>query len=148
MGRAARRADRGERAARGRDRHDRSSRRSTCCRCSRRSKDIKVVDLNRSARHFAFRFNTLHKPFDDPRIRQAALYALSQKEFLQAGVGNPKYEKECKDLFGCGTPLEHAKGWEDKLNGNVAKSKELLKAAGYDGTPIVLLHATDLRRPA
>ncbi|MFI5033612.1 MAG: ABC transporter substrate-binding protein, partial [Reyranellales bacterium] len=108
------------------------------------SKDIKVVDLNTLGTHFAFRFNTLHKPFDDPHIRQAALYALSQKDSLQAGVGNPKYQKECKDLFGCGTPNSSIKGWDDKLNGDAAKSKELLKAAGYDGTPIVLLHPTDL----
>jgi peptide/nickel transport system substrate-binding protein len=108
-----------------------------------KSKGVKVVDLNPLGTHFAFRFNTLHKPFDDPRIRVAALYALSQKDSLNAGVGNPKYEKECKDLFGCGTPLSTLKGWEDKLNGNAAKSKELLKAAGYDGTPVTLLYATD-----
>jgi peptide/nickel transport system substrate-binding protein len=108
------------------------------------SKGVKVIDLNPYGTHYAFRFNTLHKPFDDPRIRQAALYALSQKESLQAAVGNPKYEKVCKDLFGCDTPLSTTKGWEDKLNGDAAKSKELLKAAGYDGTPIVLLYPTDL----
>src|SRR5204862_3153464 len=62
---------------------------------------------------------------------------------LAAGVGNPKYEKECKALFGCGTPLATLKGWEDKLNGDSAKAKELLKAAGYDGAPVVLLHASD-----
>ena len=33
------------------------------------SKGVKVVDLNTLGTHFAFRFNTLHKPFDDPRIR-------------------------------------------------------------------------------
>jgi peptide/nickel transport system substrate-binding protein len=109
------------------------------------SKGIKIVDLNTLGTHFAFRFNTLHKPFDDPRIRVAALYALSQKDSLAAGVGNPKYEKVCKDLFGCGTPLSTQKGWEDKLEGNAAKSQELLKAAGYDGTPVVLMHATDLQ---
>ena len=107
------------------------------------AKGIKLVDLNTLGTHFAFRFNTLHKPFDDPRIRVAALYALSQKDSLAAGVGNPKYEKVCKDLFGCGTPLSTPKGWEDKLNGDSAKSKELLKAAGYDGTPVLLMHATD-----
>jgi peptide/nickel transport system substrate-binding protein len=109
------------------------------------AKGIQIVDLNTLGTHFAFRFNTLHKPFDDPRIRQAALYALSQKEALAAGVGNPKYAKECKSLFGCGTPLSTLKGWEDKLNGDAAKSKEILKAAGYDGTPVVLLHPTDLQ---
>jgi peptide/nickel transport system substrate-binding protein len=107
------------------------------------TKGVKIVDLNTLGTHFAFRFNTLHKPFDDPRIRVAALYALSQKDSLAAGVGNPKYEKVCKDLFGCGTPLSTAKGWEDKLNGDSARSRELLKAAGYDGTPVVLLHAGD-----
>jgi peptide/nickel transport system substrate-binding protein len=110
-----------------------------------KSKGIKVVDLNTLGTLYAFRFNTLHKPFDDPRIRVAALYALSQKDSLAAGVGNPKYEKVCKDLFGCGTPLSTSKGWEDKLEGNAAKSQELLKAAGYDGTPVVLMHATDLQ---
>ncbi len=108
------------------------------------SKGVKLVDLNTLGTHLAFRFNTLHKPFDDPRIRVAALYALSQKDSLAASVGNPKYEKVCKDLFGCGTPLSTPKGWEDKLNGDTAKAQQLLKEAGYDGTPIVLLHATDL----
>ena len=31
------------------------------------------------------------------------------------------------------------------LESNFAKSKALLKEAGYDGTPIVLLHSTDLQ---
>jgi peptide/nickel transport system substrate-binding protein len=110
-----------------------------------RSKGVKIVDLNTLGTHYAFRFNTLHKPFDDPRIRVAALYALSQKDSLAAGVGNPKYEKICKDVFGCGTPLSTQKGWEGLLEGNAVKSQELLKAAGYDGTPVVLMHATDLQ---
>ena len=63
------------------------------------------------------RFNVLHKPFDNAKVRQAVLYALSQKEFLEANVGNPDYYKECKSLFPCGSPLESTKGWEDKLGG-------------------------------
>jgi peptide/nickel transport system substrate-binding protein len=47
-------------------------------------------------------------------------------------------------VFPCGSPLASTKGWDDKLSGNVAKAKELLKEAGYDGTPIVLLHQTDI----
>jgi len=109
-----------------------------------KDRNIRVVDLNTLGTHFAFRFNTLHKPFDNPVIRQAALYALNQKNTLAAGVGDPKYAKACKDLFGCGTPLSTSRGWEDKLAGNAEKSRELLKAAGYDGTPIVFLHPTDL----
>ena len=93
------------------------------------------------------RFNVLHKPFDNPKIRQAVLYALDQKPFLEANVGNPNYYKRCKSLFPCGSPLESTKGWDDKLSGNVAKAKALLKEAGYDGTPVVLLHQTDIAGP-
>ena len=109
-----------------------------------KTKDIQVIDLNVLGTHFAFRFNTLHKPFDNPKVRQAALYALNQKDVLQGGVGNPKYARECKALFACGTQLATEKGWEDKLSSNFARSKALLQEAGYDGTPLVLLMATDV----
>ena len=108
-----------------------------------KSKDIETKVVNASGRQYAIRFNVLHKPFDNPKIRLAALYALDQKEILEANVGNATFFKECKSLFPCGSPLENTKGWEDKLGGNIAKAKELLAAAGYDGTPVVLLHQTD-----
>ncbi len=106
-------------------------------------KEIEVRDYNPLGSQYNFRFNTLHKPFDDPRIRQAVLYALNQRDFLVAGIGNPQYFKECKALFICGTPLATDKGFEDKLNGDAAKARALLKEANYDGTPVVLLYATD-----
>jgi peptide/nickel transport system substrate-binding protein len=108
-----------------------------------KDKNVKTTVTNTAGRQYAMRFNVLFKPFDNPKVRQAALYALSQKEFLDANVGNPDYYKECKSLFPCGSPLESTKGWEDKLSGNVAKAKELLAASGYDGTPAVFLHQTD-----
>ncbi len=108
-----------------------------------KSKDVSTKVVNQSGRQYAIRFNVLHKPFDNPKIRLAALYALNQQEILQANVGNPEFFKECKSLFPCGSPLESTKGWEDKLGGNAAKAAALLKEAGYDGTPVVLLHQTD-----
>ena len=33
---------------------------------------------------------------------------------------------------------------KDVLNQDAAKAKELLKEAGYDGTPIVLMQASDI----
>ena len=35
------------------------------------------------------------------------------------------------------------KGFEDKLNSDFAKSRQILKEENYDGTPVVLLYATD-----
>ncbi len=108
-----------------------------------KDKNIQVVDFNPLGSQYSFRFNVLHKPFDNAKIRQAALYALNQKDFLLAAINDPKYYKECKALFICGTPFATDKGFEDKLNSNFAKSKEILKQEGYDGTPVVLLFATD-----
>ena len=108
-----------------------------------KDKNIEVIDFNPLGLQFSFRFNVLHKPFDNARIRQAALYALNQKDFLLAAISDPKYFKECKALFICGTPYATDKGFEDKLNSDFAKSKEILKQENYDGTPVVLLYATD-----
>ncbi|WP_428668600.1 ABC transporter substrate-binding protein [Reyranella sp.] len=107
-------------------------------------KNIKVMVVNKAGRQYEMRFNVLHKPFDNPKIREAVLYALDQKPFLEANVGNADYYTLCKSLFPCGSPLATTKGWDDKLSGNVTKAKELLKEAGYDGTPIVLMHQTDI----
>ena len=107
-------------------------------------KNIKLFDGNPLGNQYALRFNQLFKPFNDPKIRHAALVAFGQEEFLKATIGDPKYYKTCKALFVCGTPFGSDEGMADALNGNAAKAKELLKEAGYDGTPVVLLQSTDL----
>ena len=95
-------------------------------------------------RQYAFRFNVLHKPFDNAKVRQAVAYALNQKDFLKSTIGDAKYYVTCKSLYPCGSPLETTKGWEDKLDSNFAKAKALLQEAGYDGTPVVLMQSTDI----
>ena len=94
---------------------------------------------------YAFRFNTLHNPFDNPKVRQSLWYAFNQKDFLKAVIGDPAYYKVCKSLFPCGTPLESSKGFEDLLESDFVKARAILKEAGYDGRPIVLLHSTDVQ---
>ena len=106
--------------------------------------NIKLFDWNPLGNQYTFRPNHLHKPFDNPKIRQALWYALNQKDFLDAVIGNPEYYKECKALFVCGSPLASNAGMDDKLTSNFRKSQELLKEAGYDGTPVLLMHSTDL----
>src|SRR6266446_2008988 len=94
---------------------------------------------------YVFRPNHLHKPFDDPKIRQALWYAFNQEDFLMAAIGDENYIKACKALFICDTPLASTKGMDGLLTSNVKKAQELLKEAGYDGTPVVLMHSTDLK---
>ena len=110
-----------------------------------KDRNLKVEDTNPLGNQFSFRFNSQAKPFDNPKVKQALLYAFNQEDFLKAVVGDPKFYKTCKAMFICGTPLETTKGTEGLLESNFAKARELLKEAGYDGTPIVLMHSTDLQ---
>ena len=110
-----------------------------------KSKDVKIFDQNPLGNQYALRFNVQHKPFDNPKVRAALYEALNQEDFLQAVIGDPKYYKVCKAMFICGSPLASEEGMKDKLESNVNKAKEMLKEAGYDGTPVVLLHSTDLQ---
>ena len=90
------------------------------------------------------RFNHLHKPFDNPKVRQAALASFSQEPFLRAQVGVKALYKTCPAMFLCDTPYGSAVGSDIQSKSNMKKAQELLKASGYDGTPVVLLKPTDL----
>jgi peptide/nickel transport system substrate-binding protein len=90
------------------------------------------------------RFNHLHKPFDNPKVRQAVTAAFAQQPFLQAQVGVKELYKTCPSMFTCGTPLASPAGSDIQSKSNMKKAQELLKASGYDGTPIVLMKPTDL----
>ncbi|SEF47714.1 ABC transporter substrate-binding protein [Billgrantia desiderata] len=91
------------------------------------------------------RLNFKHPPFDDKRIRQAALKAMNQEDVLAAMMGDPDYYDVCGAIFGCGTPLADDTGSESLLNGGDPEgARQLLEEAGYDGTPIVLMQPTDV----
>jgi peptide/nickel transport system substrate-binding protein len=107
-------------------------------------KNIGLFVWNPPGRQYALRFNVLHKPFDNPKVRQAVAYALNQNDMLQSVIGDPKWYQECKSLFPCGSPLESAKGFDDKFGSDFVKARALLKEAGYDGTPIVIMQSTDI----
>ncbi len=92
---------------------------------------------------YVFRPNWLNPPFNNEKARQAAMMGLNQQDFLHAIVGDPRYYRVCKSMFPCGSPLESTEGFEGLIEGNIAKAQALLKESGYDGSPIVLLQASD-----
>ena len=91
------------------------------------------------------RMNHLHPPFDDPRARQALLYLIDQERYLQAMFGNPEVTKVCNAFFVCGSPLESDAGVPEGIGKNRELARQLMKEAGYDGRPLVILHPTDIQ---
>src|SRR5262245_40593601 len=58
--------------------------------------NVQFLVIAPMGRQYAFRFNVLHKTFDNAQVRQAAAYAFNQKDFLDATIGNHKYYVTCK----------------------------------------------------
>jgi peptide/nickel transport system substrate-binding protein len=83
-------------------------------------------------------------PFNNPKIRQAALLTIRQEDYLKATVGEPEYYKVSGAAFVGGTPYAFEAPNDILIKPNFEKAKALLKEAGYDGMPIVLLQSTTL----
>jgi peptide/nickel transport system substrate-binding protein len=90
------------------------------------------------------RINHQQPPFDNPKARQAVLWATSQLTAMQAAVGsNPDLYQECPSMYPCKSPLASDAGSRPLMEQDFNKAKELLKEAGYNNEPIVVLHCTD-----
>src|ERR1700682_3993735 len=109
------------------------------------NKDLKIETLNKLGFQTLGRMNFLYPPFDNVKVRRAALIAMNQKNVLDARVGNPKYYKVCGAVFICDTPLATDVGSESLVKGNgMAEAKKLLAESGYDGTPVVIMAPGDV----
>jgi peptide/nickel transport system substrate-binding protein len=107
-------------------------------------KNVQAFNWNPLGQQFCIRFNHLTKPFDNLKIRQAALYCMRQEDYLKATVGDPQYYKVSTAAFVAGTPNGVEMQGDILLKPNFEKSKALLKEAGYDGSPVVLMQSTTL----
>jgi len=109
------------------------------------NKDIKVETPNKLGFQTVGRMNFLLPPFDDVKVRRAALLAMNQKDVLDALIGNPQYFKVCGAFFMCDTPLATDVGSETLVKGNgMAEAKKLLAESSYDGTPIAIMAPGDV----
>ncbi|MFC3126945.1 ABC transporter substrate-binding protein [Pseudoroseomonas globiformis] len=93
------------------------------------------------------RFNTAIPPFNNPKVARALMPALKQADFLQSllGTERPELMNPRSGVFLPGSPLATEAGL-DVLTGprDLEKARQLLKDAGYDGRPVVMLEASDL----
>jgi peptide/nickel transport system substrate-binding protein len=109
-----------------------------------KNKDLVVTNVDPLGSQGILRFNHTLPPFNNPKMRQALLYAVDQSEYMTAIAGDKKNWKTCYSFFACGTPMSNEAG-ADPLKGkrNLEKAKQLVKESGYNGEKVVLLSATD-----
>lgn len=105
--------------------------------------NINLIVSTQQGGQTIMRLNHLIPPFDSKQVRKAAQAAIDQAQIMQAQIGNPEYYRTCDALFGCETRYANSEGAENLIEADTEKSKALLKEAGYDGTPIVIMHPTD-----
>ena len=101
------------------------------------SKDV-VIQKLASTTTPTLRLNWLQPPFNNQKVRQALLHAVSQRDYMDAQVGDPKAYRVCWAMFGCDSPLASMAGVvskDDEADLNAAKA--LLRRA-----------ATRTRRPS
>jgi peptide/nickel transport system substrate-binding protein len=89
--------------------------------------------------------NQLHPPFNNAKVRQAVLKAVSQERF-NAAMGYPldMRMRYCATYFICGSANETSAGAEPYRTPDVAKARQLLQEAGYKNEKVVLLVASDV----
>ncbi len=90
------------------------------------------------------RFNQLHPPFDNPRVRQAVLAAVDQSDYLMTMAPEPDQYLACKSFFFCGTPMSTGAG-ADAMAGDLTRAKALLATSGYKGEKVVIISPTDVQ---
>ncbi len=92
------------------------------------------------------RFNTAQPPFDNPAIRRAVLGAVSQSDYMDASNGGrADLSRSCYSMFPCGAPMVQQVGRDLMAPPrSLARSRDQLKAAGYNGEKVVVLSADDI----
>ena len=109
-----------------------------------KNKAVKVENIDPLGSMGLLRFNFLHPPFNNLKMRQAVLYALDQKDYVLGVAGDMKNGRVCYSFFTCGTPLSNEVGAEPmKGKRDLDRAKQLIREAGYKGEKIVIISATD-----
>lgn len=105
--------------------------------------DITVASTDPLGNIAMARFNHLQPPFNNPGVRRAVLMAMNQDDYMAAALGDHRYWRNCYSVFPCGTPLATEAGDAVMKTASIEAAKKVLQAAGYDGTPAVLLNPVD-----
>ncbi len=111
----------------------------------RKGRGISVDLLDKIGTVAVMRFNLLHPPFNNLKLRQALLPAIDQADFMAAAFGSETSLFALNvGVFTPGSPLANSAGL-DVLTGkrDFAQAKRLVAESGYKGERVVFLAPTD-----
>lgn len=107
-----------------------------------KGRDVALFPWDKVGAQYWMVFNHTLAPFNDKRVRRAALLSIGQQDVLEAQVGDPASYTVCSAPLMCNSP--YAKTYGDlTIKPNVAEARKLLKEANYDGTPVMVMSAAD-----
>ena len=116
----------------------------------RRNRNVAIEAIDPLPLTGILRFNHLHAPFNDKRMRQAILPAINQADFMSAVVGpDPALYMTNVGVFTPGTPLANDAAL-GALSGprSVDRARAMMREAGYTNQPMRLIGPTDILAPA
>ena len=116
----------------------------------RRNRNVQIEAIDPLPLTGILRFNHLHAPFADKRMRQAILPAINQADFMSAIVGpDPSLYMTDVGVFTPGTPLANDAGLA-ALKGprSLDRARALMRDAGYTNQPMRLIGPTDILAPS
>ena len=88
------------------------------------------------------RFNHLHPPFNDVRVRRAIRDVMVQPDYM-AAVALPEDWRECHAVFPCGLPQVREFEPAARNEAGLQRARDALRVAGYKGEPVVLVNPSD-----
>lgn len=92
---------------------------------------------------YAMHLNHIIPPFDNPKIAQAAIMAINQEALMRAQLVHKDLYNRCASIYACDSQFASDETGYFTGMPQFDKAKALLKEAGYDGTPVVLMYPTD-----
>src|SRR5260370_39994645 len=92
---------------------------------------------------FDLHLNHLVPPFDNPKIAQAAIMAINQDALMRAQLVNKDLYRTCSSIYPCDSALASTESAYFTGKPQFAAARKLLKDAGYDGKPVVLMYPAD-----
>lgn len=109
----------------------------------RTSSKVEMVDVVPAGTYTAI-YNHKVPPFNDAKVRRAAMLAVNQEAMLRAQNTYRDFYKPCASIYLCGSTYANEANSFYTGKPQFEEARKLLKEAGYDGKPVVVMLPGDV----